>query len=163
MNTIESYLSSLWENELPLTEFSLFKPKIPLKRIKNLKLIDKLGLKKDKTLIIGSAVLVLHGVIDKNHDLDLVITRPIFNKLSRIKGIKKDFKYNKVFYKTKKGEMEAAVNFQVMGKSTEELLKRALDIDGYKFMSLKDTYKMYKILNRPKDTEKLKRLKRIFH
>lgn len=144
-----------------ITEF--FKPKIPIKRIKHLKIIDKLDLDKDKTLIIGSAVLVLHGVIEKNHDLDLVVTRDVLSKLTKKKGIVKDYKYNKVFYKTKSGSMEAAVNFQVMQTTTEKLLKRALDVEGYKFMSLRDTYKMYKILNRPKDKEKLDRLKKIFH
>jgi DNA ligase D-like protein (predicted 3'-phosphoesterase) len=141
----------------------LFKPKKPLSRIKHLKIINKLDLDKDKTLIIGSAVLVLHGVIEKNHDLDLVVTRDVLSKLTKKKGIVKDYKFNKVFYKTKSGSMEAAVNFQVMHTTTEKLLKRALDVEGYKFMSLKDTYKMYKILNRPKDKEKLDRLKKIFH
>jgi len=144
-----------------ITEF--FKPKIPIKRIKHLKIINKLNLDKNKTLIIGSAVLVLHGVIEKNHDLDLVVTREVLSKLTKKKGIVKDYKYNKVFYKTKSGSMEAAVNFQVMHTTTEKLLKRALDVEGYKFMSLRDTYKMYKILNRPKDKEKLDRLKKIFH
>lgn len=147
--------------ESQITEF--FKPKKPLSRIKHLKIINKLGLDKKKTLIIGSAVLVLHGVIEKNHDLDLVVTRDVLSKLTKKKGIIKDYKFNKVFYKTKSGSMEAAVNFQVMHTTTEDLLKRALDVEGYKFMSLKDTYKMYKILNRPKDKEKLDRLKNIFH
>lgn len=163
MNPLENYLTLIYENDLPVVEFSLFKPKIPLKRIRNLHLIKKLGIDKSKSLIIGSAVLVLHGIIDKNDDLDLVVTRTVFNKLSKFKGVVKDFKFKKVFYRTKNKKMEVAVNFQVMGKSTEELLKRALDVKGYKFMSLKDTYTMYKILNRPKDVEKLKRLKRIFH
>ena len=163
MTPLENYLTSLYENDLSIVEFSLFKPKIPLKRIRNLDVIKKLGIDKSKSLIVGSAVLVLHGIIDKNDDLDLVVTRTVFNKLSKFKGIVKDFKFKKVFYRTKNKKMEAAVNFQVMGKSTEELLKRALDVEGYKFMSLKDTYTMYKILNRPKDVEKLKRLKRIFH
>jgi DNA ligase D-like protein (predicted 3'-phosphoesterase) len=141
----------------------LFKPKEPIKKIKHLKIIDKLGLDKKKTLIIGSAVLVLHGILDKNKDLDLVVTRDQLRKLKRKKGIIKDYKFNKVFYRTKDRSMEAAVNFQLMNITTEKLLKRSIKVDGYKFMSLRDTYKMYKTLNRPKDKEKLKRLERIFH
>lgn len=144
-----------------ITEF--FKPKKPLSRIKHLKIMDKLNIDKSKALIIGSAVLVLHGIIEKNHDLDLVVTRDTLIKLTKKKGIVKDYKFNKVFYKTKSGKMEAAVNFQVMHTTTDKLLKRALDVEGYKFMSLRDTYKMYKILNRPKDKEKLDRLRKIFH
>jgi len=166
---IELYLLNLQEQEY-LKEFQIcfFRNKDPLKRIRNLKLIDKLGLDKSKTLIMGSAVLVLHGVIDRNDDLDLIVTRDVFNKLSRMakykfNGIVKDYKFKKVFYRTKNKNLEAAVNFQILGKTTDQLLKRALDVKGYKFMSLKDTFKMYKILDRQKDVEKLTRLNRIFH
>jgi hypothetical protein len=166
---LDLYLLTLQEKEY-IDEFQLcfFRSKDPLKRIRNLKLIDKLGLDKNKTLIMGSAVLVLHGIIDKNDDLDLIVTRDVFNHLSRIakkrfSGIVRDYKYKKVFYRSKNKNIEAAVNFQVLGKTTDELLKRALDVKGYKFMSLKDTFKMYQILDRVKDAEKLKRLKRVFH
>ena len=159
---VEGDYNTQQKKKLPWA-LEFFKPKKPLNRIRHLKIIDKFKIDKSKALIIGSAVLVLHGVIEKNHDLDLVVTRGVLIKLMKKKGIKKDYKYKKVFYKTKSGNMEAAVNFQVMHTTTDKLLKRALDIDGYKFMSLKDTYKMYKILNRPKDKEKLDRLEKIFH
>ena len=168
MNLINIYLTIIQEDIKNLNEFQFcfFRPSNPLKRIKNLDLIDKLGIPKDKVLIMGSAVLVLHGIIDKNNDLDLIVTRDVFNDLSRMskdEGLVKDYKFKKVFYRTKDKKLEAAVNFQILGKTTEELLKRALDVDGYKFMSLKDTFKMYKILNREKDAIKLQKLQRIFH
>lgn len=163
---LDVYLHYIQEN-IPISEFELcfFREKNPLKRIKYLDLIDRFELDKSKALIVGSAVLVLHGVIDENNDLDLVLTRDEFNKLQKFEGqgLIKDFKYKKVFFKTKNDKLEAAVNFQLLQKTTEELLKRALDVEGYKFMSLRDTFKMYKILNRPKDTEKLDKLSKIFH
>lgn len=150
-----------------LTEIYLkelfFKPKRPLERIRHLKIIDKFNMDKDNVLIMGSAVLVLHGVIEKNDDLDLIVSRNEFNKLKKDPRIKKDYKYNKVFLRTKDGKMEAAVNFQVLGKTFEQLFKRSLEVNGYHFMSLRDTYKMYKKLDREKDKEKIIRLKRIFH
>ena len=160
MNIIEFYLRQIQPNRI--SEINLRKIKNRLKDIRHLELIDKLNLPKDKVLIMGSAVLVLHGIVDKNADLDLVVTRDVLNKMSKLKNIVKKFKCNKVFCKTKDDSMEAAVNLQILGVTTETLLRRALDIDGYKFMSLKDTYKMYRILNRKKDIEKLKKLKRIF-
>jgi hypothetical protein len=163
------YLLTLQEKEC-LNEFQIcfFRKKDPLERIRNLKLIDELNLDKNKVLIMGSAVLVLHGIIDRNDDLDLIVTRDVFNSLStmaknKINGIIKDYKFKKVFYRTKNKNVEAAVNFQILGKTTEELLKRAVDVKGYKFMSLRDTFKMYKILNREKDVEKITKLSRIFH
>ena len=166
IDIVRFYLACIQEDYL--NEFCLFQSKNPLKKIKNLKMIDKLGIPKDQALIMGSAVLVLHGIIEKNHDLDLIVTRQVFNKLSKISkktfsGIMKDYKYKKVFYRSKNKKFEAAVNFQILNKTTEELLKRALDVGGYKFMSLRDTFKMYKILNRKKDVEKLEKLSRIFH
>ena len=169
MRLLDNYMIMLQaDNYLNEFQFCLFRPSNPLKRIRNLKLIDKLKIPKDKALIMGSAVLVLHGIIDKNDDLDLIVTRDVFQDLSKLcknheNGIVKDYKFKKVFYRTKDKKMEAAVNFQILGKTTEQLLKRALDVEGYKFMSLKDTFKMYQTLNREKDVVKLQRLQRIFH
>ena len=141
---LDTYLLYLQKTEL--SEICIFRSKNPLKRIKNLKIIDKLGLDKSKTLIMGSGVLVLHGIIEKNDDLDLIVTRDIFNQLSKIakkrfSGVVKDFKYKKVFYRTQNKKMEAAVNFQILGKSTDELLRRAeeedkLDLDLSKFCTV---------------------------
>jgi hypothetical protein len=163
---LDIYLHYIQEDG-PLFEFQIcfFRDKNPLKRIKYLNLIDRFELDKEKTLIIGSAVLVLHGIIDENNDLDLVLTRDEFNKLERFEGegLIKDYKYKKVFYITKDKKLEAAVNFQLIQKTTEELLRRALDVEGYKFMSLRDTFKMYKTLNREKDIEKIDKLTKVFH
>jgi|WetSurSiteA1Bulk_404760.scaffolds.fasta_scaffold00070_28 hypothetical protein len=163
---LDIYLHYIQESG-PLFEFQIcfFRDKNPLKRIRYLDLLDKFNLDKSKALIVGSAVLVLHGVIDENNDLDLVLTREEFNKLQKFEaeGLIKDYKYKKVFYVTKDKKLEAAVNFQLLQKTTEELLRRALDVEGYKFMSLRDTFKMYKVLNREKDVEKIDKLTKIFH
>lgn len=134
-----------------------------LKKIRHLKTIDKLEIDKTKSLIMGSSVLVLHGLIDKNDDLDLIVTRDEFNKAMKradtIKQYKKE--YNKVFIQSKNRSVELAVNFQILGMSTERLIQRSLSIEGYNFMNLRDTYKMYKLLNRDKDSEKIKRLEKV--
>jgi hypothetical protein len=136
--------------------------KINLNKIRNLKLIDKFNLPKDQIVIMGSSVLVLHSIIDKNDDLDLIVTRSVLNRMRQTKQFIRDFKYNKVFYRTKNKNLEAAVNFQILNQKIDKLLKRSDHINGYNFMNLRDTYKMYQILNRPKDVEKLKRLRQIF-
>jgi len=135
-----------------------------VKKIKHLDLVDKLDIDKDKSLIIGSSVLVVCDVVDKNDDVDLVVTKPVFNKAAKNTQTVKNYKreYNKVFYTTPNHNIELAVNFQILNTTTEKLIKRAVNIKGYNFMSLRDTYKMYRILNRPKDVQKLKKLKKIF-
>jgi len=135
-----------------------------IKKINHLDLVDKLKIDKDNSLIIGSSVLVVCDVVDENDDVDLVVTKPVFNKAAKNAQTVKNYKreYNKVFYETPKHELELAVNFQILNTTTEKLIKRAVNIKGYNFMSLRDTYKMYRILNRPKDVQKLKKLKKIF-
>lgn len=135
-----------------------------VKKIKHLDLVDKLNINKEKALIIGSSVLVVCDVVDENDDVDLVTTRPEFNKAAKNVNTIKTYKreYNKVFYQTSQQELEMAVNFQILNTTTEKLLRRAVNVKGYNFMSLRDTYKMYRILDRPKDVEKLRKLKRIF-
>ncbi len=142
---------------------SVYKEK-NVKKIKHLDLVDKLKIDKDNALIIGSSVLVVCDVVDENDDVDLVVTKPVFNQAAKNSKTVKHYKreYNKVFYQTSKQELELAVNFQILNTTTEKLIKRAVNIKGYNFMSLRDTYKMYRILNRPKDVKKLKRLKKIF-
>jgi hypothetical protein len=135
-----------------------------IKKIRHIDLIDKLNINKNKSLIIGSSVLVLCNIVEKNDDLDVVTTRSEFNKASKNLNLMKTYKreYNKVFYQTFKQELEMAVNFQILNTTTEKLIDRSVNIEGYNFMSLRDTYKMYRILNRSKDVEKLRKLKKIF-
>jgi len=135
-----------------------------VKKIKHLDLVNKLKIDKDKSLIIGSSVLVVCDVVDENDDVDLVVTQPVFNRAAKNINTVKHYKreYNKVFYQTQNQELEMAVNFQILGATTEKLINRAVNIKGYNFMSLRDTYRMYRILDRPKDVEKLRKLKKIF-
>jgi hypothetical protein len=135
-----------------------------LKKVNHLDLVDKLHIDKNKALIIGSSVLVVCDVVKENDDIDLVVTQPVFNKAAKNINTIKTYKreYNKVFYQTPHQELELAVNFQILNTTTEKLIDRAVNIKGYNFMSLRDTYRMYRILDRPKDVEKLRKLKKIF-
>jgi len=135
-----------------------------IRKIKHLELIDKLRIDRNQAIIIGSSVLVLCNIVNSNDDLDLVVTKPAFNKAAKSVDVIKTYKreYNKVFYQTPHQELELAVNFQILGTTTEKLLSRAVNIEGYNFMSLRDTYRMYNILNRAKDIDKLAKLKKIF-
>ncbi len=133
-----------------------------LRKIRNLKLIKKYGLPKDKIVIMGSSVLVLHGLMPRNDDLDLIVTRPVLNGMRNAKKFVKQYKFGKTFYHTKNKKLEAAVDFQILDTKIDNLLRRADVIDGYHFMSLRDTYRMYRILNRDKDIVKLQRLKEKF-
>ena len=177
---LEHYLKYLQEENILKTKLSRFlkwlqrkpveggrtewtsKEKSNLRKIRNLKLIDKFKIPKDDTLIMGSAVLVLHGFLKRNDDIDLVVTRTTLNRMRTSKDFIKDYKLNKVFYRTPSGNLEAAMNVQVMHERLDNLLRRCDCIESYKFMTLKDTHVMYEFLDRPKDVEKLRKLRAHF-
>lgn len=179
---LEHYLKYLQEENILKTKFLQFfkylqrnktskninikitsKEKINLKKIRYLNLINKFKISKSDSLIMGSAVLVLHGLLKKNHDIDVAVTRQTLNKIRLSKNFVKDYKFDKVFYKTPNGQLEAAVGlYKIMNETMDNLLKRSDNVDNYRFMSLSDTYKLYKFLDRPKDVEKLKALKNYF-
>ena len=179
---LEHYLKYLQEENILKTKFLQFfkylqrnktskninikitsKEKINLKKIRYLNLINKFKISKSDSLIMGSAVLVLHGLLKKNHDIDVAVTRQTLNKIRLSKKFVKDYKFDKVFYKTPNGQLEAAVGlYKIMNETMDNLLKRSDNVDNYRFMSLSDTYKLYKFLDRPKDVEKLKALKDYF-
>ena len=179
---LEHYLKYLQEENILKTKFLQFfkylqrnktskninikitsKEKINLKKIRYLNLINKFKISKSDSLIMGSAVLVLHGLLKKNHDIDVAVTRQTLNKIRLSKKFVKDYKFDKVFYKTPNGQLEAAVGlYKIMNETMDNLLKRSDNVDNYRFMSLSDTYKLYKFLDRPKDVEKLKALKNYF-
>ena len=138
------------------------KEKSNLKKIRNLKLIDKFKIPKDETVIMGSAVLVLHGYLKRNDDIDLVVTRSTLNKMRTSKDFVKDRKFNKVFYRTPSGSVEAAMDLQIIHEKLDNRIRRSDIINNYRFMSLKDTHIMYEFLNRPKDVEKLRKLRAHF-
>lgn len=134
-----------------------------LKKIKHLKLIDNLKINKKESVIIGSSVLVLCNIIEKNNDIDLVVTNRVFQEIKRNSEFIKIYKqeYNKVFYQTKNGELELAANCQVLNKTAQQLINRSIVVEDYQFMSLRDTYTMYKLLNRSKDQYKIKQIEKV--
>ena len=129
-------------------------PSTNIKRIYHLDLIRSFP--KNKYVIIGSALLVLHGLLEKNTDLDIVADKSLMNT------IKKDVNYNPVnkngdiFYEHSNSIIEISETLSVTGQSFKSLYKKAITTpEGYNFMSWQDLYNMYKKLNRPKDQPKL--------
>lgn len=100
-------------------------------------------------VIIGSAVLIAHGVDMVNNDLDVVVRRDVFNEFLS----KRDVVCDKTY--TVSNHIEMSYSSTMTGKSFNELNKNADIIEKYSFMCLADLKEMYLALGREKDKEKL--------
>ena len=130
-----------------------------INRLNHLDLLKSFNIPKDKLIICGSAILVVDGHINKNEDLDCVVSNDIFRKLKQNPSL--IFNDKKGCYETINGEIEFLNKFNVLNLSFDDLRKDAIKIDGYLFMSYNHLLQLYQKLNRPKDQFKIKLVKKI--
>lgn len=118
-----------------------------------IKVINKYNLNKNDFIIIGGASLVMHGIIDKTSDIDIwcssTYCKYLLNnyecKLERINEL------NEKAYM-----IDDIINFGISFKPNN------IDIiDNIKVSSVYDTYLLKKYLNREKDKELIKILKKL--
>lgn len=136
--------------------------KSDVSRVRFINLIDTLNLPKDKTIIIGSSLLVATGHIETNNDIDVIVPFELFEVL----------RGNPLLhYKTKDGidilsneteDLEIIRKFvSPLDWTYEEIEHQTLIIDGYKFMNPRILLDFYYQLNRPKDLVKIIKLQNI--
>ena len=147
MEIIKEYLNLIQENNKPNGLENI-------KRVKYINELDELKIPKNKILITGSSTLALYGLRD-NNDLDVSVTKDIFNKLSKDKKFKhqiaesgsKILSYKNVDIHNKNWPFNNTV---------ENELKRSLIINGYYFYSIYRLLEWKKKVNRPKDQKDIK-------
>jgi predicted nucleotidyltransferase len=117
-------------------------------------LIDKYNIPKNKVLIFGSSLLAVHG-LRPNKDLDIAVTKDVFNSLSSkfTIGIASS---GEKFLTDKDHNIEIYYSLGVPELSFNELFKRADNIDDYLFLSIPDMIAWKKKMGRPKDLEDIK-------
>jgi len=129
-----------------------------LKNVKFLNEFRRLPYPKNKMLIIGSGTLSLLG-IRKNKDLDVWVTKDIFNKISKDKNFKPY-----TLASGDKGYNSSSGNIEVIDKlfnyKIEDQLKSAIIIYGIHFQSPEDIIEWKKEMGRPKDLQDIKQLEK---
>lgn len=100
-------------------------------------------------VIIGSAVLIAHGVDIINNDLDVVVRRNVLDAFLLKRGVTCEKTY------ITGNHVEMSYGTDMTGKSFNKLNKNADIIEKYSFISLPDLKEMYIALGRKKDKEKL--------
>lgn len=128
-------------------------------RLNHLELLESFNIPKNELVICGSGILVVDGYIEKNEDLDCVVSNDIYQKLKKEPRLKYDKIKNT--YQTPNGEIEFLDRFNSLNLSFNELKKDAIKRDGYLFMSYAKLLQLYQKLNRPKDQTKIKLIKKI--
>lgn len=123
-----------------------------LKNVNHIKQLLDLGLPKNKLLIMSSGVMALFG-IRKNRDLDVVVTKDVFNKLGKNKKL--IYSHRKLSdnpsYKTPDDNVEIYGTMWPFKLSVERYLKMAIVVKGVRFLPLRKVIKWKKKLARHKD------------
>jgi len=133
-----------------------------LENVNHIKEFLDLGLPKDKCLIMSSGVMALFG-IRKNRDLDVVVTKDVFNKLKNNKKL--IYSHRRLSgnpsYQTLDHNVELYSTMWPFKLSVERYLKMAIVVKGIRFLPLRKVIKWKKKLNRHKDREDIQLIQRI--
>ena len=111
--------------------------------------LNSLKLDRDKFIIISGASLAVQNIIESTGDIDLVCDKEYYKTINwptKIGALGAEIKYFDVF--------EISPNLYEEGA-------KMVEINGFKFLNLKDVLKVKKLLNRPKDQQVITKLEQI--
>ena len=119
--------------------------------IDKIRYLQHIPFEKKDIIIIGSAVLIAHGVSIINNDLDVVVRPETLDKYLHTQGIPLNDN-NRYKYLS---DTELYRDIDIIDKTFSDLNSAADIIEGYTFMSLFDLRLLYTKKNRNKDREKI--------
>ena len=111
-----------------------------------LKKLDKLNLDKNSYCIIASGSMLMYGLCDNCNDIDIKVTKELFDELLVKYNMKQSTRYDYVYELSD----EIDVNCKNFDKGNISF------VDGYPVENLEVNLKWMKENNRPKDQEKIK-------
>lgn len=114
---------------------------------KLLKKLEKLKLPKKQYAIFGGGPLAIRGLRETN-DLDIMVYDELYNEISEKH---KNNGEDKIKIDFEEGEIEIYPARNALLDNPEEVIDRAEEINGFKFISLKDSIEWKKKKGREKD------------
>lgn len=120
-----------------------------MNKLEILEKLENLNLDKKKYIVISGASLVVQGIIKETPDIDLATTLDYYSSLNyptKIGGFGKEIKY--------------LDNIEISDNLYDENYE-TIEVNGYKFLNLKDILKIKKMLNRPKDKHVINKLENL--
>lgn len=134
-----------------------------IKRLSFFDELQKLNLPKNEFVIIGTGPLVVAGILDKNDDLDIIVSQKLWNELKEEYPVKQKYVNNLKKNYIQIGNIEimsTSAGFGNKFKNTERLIKKADIIEKYKVANLDDVIYYKECLNRKKDKEHILLIKK---
>lgn len=120
---------------------------------KIISILNQYDFDKNNFYVISGAALVLLNVIEKTKDIDICVSKEYYRQLLK--------EYNCVFERTNEYGNDTYMIDNVINFGISFMPNDYEIISDYKVASLKDCYKLKLFLNREKDKELLKQLKKI--
>ena len=124
-----------------------------------IKKIKKLNLPADKYVIIGSGILDALG-IRPAVDVDISVTKDLYNKLLETGEWGKEERYGKIFLKKDIFEVNPRLDWENYKTTTEDANRTAMFIEGIPFLNLDELCKFKLALGREKDIKDILLIKK---
>ena len=115
-----------------------------------IKKIKELNLPSNQYVIVASSVLDVLG-IRKASDIDIAVTKNLFQKMRETGEWGEIEKYNKIFLEKEGFDIIPQLDWEDYTTTTEEAISSALVIEGIPFMNLNELIKFKMALGREKD------------
>lgn len=124
-----------------------------MKKEEFMNLVDSLNLDNKDYCIISGGALLLHGLKESTHDVDIYVNENGFNKLNN------QFKIEK----TDDNKYKVKENVECFLRDDEYLEKQRVVVNGYSLQSLEKILELKLELNREKDLEDIKALRKVLN
>jgi hypothetical protein len=112
--------------------------------------LKELDLTPNEYVVVGSGILEVLG-IRYSSDIDIAVTRNLFNKLQQTGDYEEEERYGKIFLKKEGIDVIPQLDWDKYKTTTEEAIASAMVIEGLYFMNLDELCKFKTALGRDKD------------
>lgn len=120
--------------------------------------IKKLNLPRDQYVIVSGSVLDVLG-IRKASDIDIVVTKKLFDEMRGTGEWQEVEKYNRIFLNREGFDIIPQLNWEKYTTTAEEAISSAFVIEGIPFMNLDELIKFKTALGREKDFKDIELIK----
>lgn len=117
--------------------------------LKELKVLDDMGIRKEEFIIVYGAALVLNGMKDETRDIDITCNMPTFERIESMGYISSPYRNGRMISITDN------IDFFIGNMMVEPIVNL---INGYQVQTIQSVYKEKKLRGREKDLEDVKQI-----
>ena len=120
--------------------------------------LRELDLTPNEYVVVGAGILEVLGIRDSG-DIDIAVTKNLFNKLQQTGDYEEEERFGRVFLKKEGVDVIPQLDWDKYKTTTEEAIASAVIIDGFYFMNLDELCKFKIALGRDKDFKDIELIK----